>query len=177
MSRQKSPSAATAANAATIAADAHRVARREVQKRGAHARRHALRRRQHLERPHRLLDVLDAARAGVDVARRDLEVHLVVDGARDQHAARLCERLQPRGDVDRVAGYAVRPSMTSPRLTPMRRRICRLRGTAGVLARRRLPGSPARTRPRSRRSRTRPSGCRRRCRRRGRRTRAPACRR
>ena len=35
-------------------------------------------------------------------------MHLVVHRARDQHAARLRERLQPRGDVDRIAGDAVR---------------------------------------------------------------------
>src|SRR5688572_19394324 len=78
-----------------------------MQKRVARAADNPLRLRENLKSPHRLLDVLDAPRAGVDVARGNLEVYLVVDRARDQHAARLCERLQPRGDVDRVAGYAV----------------------------------------------------------------------
>src|SRR5687767_396289 len=78
-----------------------------MQKPVARAAHNPLRFREDLKSPHRLLDVLDAARAGVDVTSRDLEVHLVVDRARDQHAARLCKRLQPRGDVDRVAGYTV----------------------------------------------------------------------
>jgi hypothetical protein len=63
------------------------------------------RRGQYFVGTHRLVDVLHLARAGGEVPRRHLQVHLVVHRSRDQHASGPGERLQPRGDVDRVAEH------------------------------------------------------------------------
>ena len=55
----------------------------------------------------RLDDVLDAVATERSVVEGELVPDLLVDGVRDADAARLCEFLQPRRDVDAVAKNVV----------------------------------------------------------------------
>ena len=47
-------------------------------------------------------DVLEVPLAEIDKLRVDPAAHVIVGRARDQHSARLANRLQPRCDIDAV---------------------------------------------------------------------------